>query len=71
MVLYTDDKVNEAGDAIELSVFPAREHEVEQKRLRRRNLQDNNPYQQIKSVMDQDPSMIGAAGLQDMHDILW
>lgn len=60
LTLSFDDRVNDASDAIELTVFPNRAPEVEQKRLRRRNLNDaTNPYQQIEI---HDPvDTIGAA----------
>jgi len=66
LVLFADDKVNDAGDSLELRVFPGRVNEVEQKKLRRRNLTEDNPYQQINSVIEGEPSMLGRPEFEDI-----
>ncbi|CAD7959044.1 unnamed protein product [Amoebophrya sp. A25] len=64
LVLYSDDKINDAGDAIELRAFPSRAPEVEQKRLRRRNR--NEPgYQQVGTDLG-DPTMVGRPEFDDI-----
>ncbi|CAD7973790.1 unnamed protein product [Amoebophrya sp. A120] len=62
VALFADDKINDAGDAIELRAFPSRAPEVEQKRLRRRNRQDP-AYQQVQ--LD-DPTVIGRPEFDDI-----
>ena len=45
-ILGLDDKLNDVSDQIELKVFPNRADEVEQNRLRRRNMGDQE-YRQV------------------------
>lgn len=64
VVIAVDDRVNDAGDAIELKAFPARAPEVEQKRLRRRN-QTENAYQNVPTEIA-DPTMVGRPDYDDI-----
>lgn len=48
--LSVDDKINDATDAIELKAFPSRAAEIEQKKMRRRNLGDGNDYTVVKQM---------------------
>lgn len=52
-ILGLDDKLNDVSDQIELKVFPNRADEVEQNRLRRRNMGDQE-YRQVRTQSENE-----------------